>query len=313
VKVSDDASVRLVCLDTVSGQIRGTKSFTTNNNDFPVNLALSADGTLVYTLPTRLVLKDLYKPWDAADSERNAAAGGVVPSDSTNPMPFRNASGPDQLIISEGRILALADMGSGQLNDHNGFGGTKYVRLHSLETGQAITLKVSDKKGDLTDMIIYAETGPPRSWDIHLHAVGSRLYIRNSIGVLCYDLDRPKEFWQQPSQDAIDQVSGTVRDMFIGKDHAVTLSQLGPGENGDGDVAPPAAAPAQPRKPRPSKWQLTAYARYPGQAGGTAESGRTDYVPVITESAAITQWQGVTGGFYYLTQDGKLHYLTAVQ
>jgi outer membrane protein assembly factor BamB len=312
VKVSDDASVRLVCLDTVSGQIRGTKSFTTNNNDFPVNLALSADGTLVYTLPTRLVLKDLYKPWDAADSERNAAAGGVVPSDSTNPMPFRNASGPDQLIISEGRILALADMGSGQLNDHNGFGGTKYVRLHSLETGQAITLKVSDKKGDLTDMIIYAETGPPRSWDIHLHAVGSRLYIRNSIGVLCYDLDRPKEFWQQPSQDAIDQVSGTVRDMFIGKDHAVTLSQLGPGENGDGDVAPPAAAPAQPRKPRPSKWQLTAYARYPGQAGGTAESGRTDYVPVITESAAITQWQGVTGGFYYLTQDGKLHYLTAV-
>jgi outer membrane protein assembly factor BamB len=301
VKVSDATSVRLVCLDTVSGQIRGTKSFSLGNGDFPVNLALSADGTLVYTLPTRLVLKDLYKPWDAADSERNASAGGMVPSDAVNPMPFRNASGPDQLIISEGRILALADMGSAQVNDRTGLGGMKYVRVHSLETGQAITLKVSDKKGDVTDLNLHAENGPPRSWDIRLRAVGSRLYIQNSVGVLCYDLDRPDEFWQQPSPDAVDEVSGTVRDMFLGTNHAVLLSQLG-GE---------AAAAGGPRAG--SKWQLTAYARYPGQAGGTAESGRTDYVPAVTESSAITNWQGVTGGFYYLTEDHKLHYLTAAQ
>jgi tetratricopeptide (TPR) repeat protein len=303
VKVSDETSVRLVGLDTVSGHILGTKSFALGNGDFPVNLALSADGTLVYTLPTRLVLKDLYKPWDSP--ERDAPAGGMVPSDAVNPMPFRNASGPDQLIISEGRILALADMGSAQVNDR-GLGGMKYVRVHSLETGQAITLKVSDKKGDVTDLNLHAENGPPRSWDIRLRAVGSRLYIQNSVGVLCYDLDRPDEFWQQPSPDAVDEVAGTVRDMFLGTNHAVLLSQLGGNAGGNAEPAPRAAGAG-------GKWQLTAYARYPGQAGGTAESGRTDYVPAINEASAITKWQGVAGGFYYLTQDGKLHYLTAAR
>ena len=93
--------------------------------------------------------------------------------------------------------------------------------------------------------------------------------------------------------------NASVSSTSLGTSHAVLLSQIG------------GAEPAPP--PRTGRWQLTAYARYPGQAGGTAESGRTDYVPVITEASAITKWQGVTGGFYYLTQDGKLHYLTAAQ
>ncbi len=68
VKATDDAGVRLVALDTFTGQIRGTKTFNVQTGLTPVNIPLAADGTLVYTLPDRLVLKDLYKPW--GDRER---------------------------------------------------------------------------------------------------------------------------------------------------------------------------------------------------------------------------------------------------
>ena len=43
------------------------------------DVALSADGTLVYTLPDRMVLKDLYKPWDASDRDViGTGPGGYV-------------------------------------------------------------------------------------------------------------------------------------------------------------------------------------------------------------------------------------------
>ncbi len=60
-KVSDDVTCRLFALDTYSGRVIGAKPFPIQNNNqggfsmVPVNLALSADGTLVYTLPDRLL------------------------------------------------------------------------------------------------------------------------------------------------------------------------------------------------------------------------------------------------------------------
>lgn len=310
VKVSDETSVRLVCLDTVSGRIQGTKSFPLSNGDFPVNLALSADGTLVYTLPTRMVLKDLYKPWDAGEKE--APAGAMVPSDAVNPMPFRNASGPDQLIISEGRILALADMGSAQVNDRNGLGGTKYVRVHSLETGLPITLRASKEDGGgMTDLMLYAQDESDRSftWDIRLRCVGSRLYVQHPRGVLCYDLDAPDAFWHTVVEDDSGTGSGiaNLRNIIFGKNHALLVTQL--------DAAPPvpgaAAAPAAAN--RKTRYQINACARYPKAAGSTEESGKTDYIPAVNEASPITGWQGVDGGLYYLTQDAKLHFLTAAK
>ena len=62
-----------------------------------------------------------------------------------------------------------------------------------------------------------------------------------------------------------------------------------------------------------SRFQLLAYGRYPGKPGDTAESGRIDYESPIVEEQPITSWQGVEGGFYYLTADGKLHFLASSQ
>ena len=84
-----------------------------------------------------------------------------------------------------------------------------------------------------------------------------------------------------------------VSDALFGKNHVVLLSQPGL---------------AQPRK---NHHMLLAYGRYPGKPGDTAESGRIDYEPTIVEPREVKAWQGVEGGFYYLTADGKLHFLTA--
>ena len=65
----------------------------------------SADGTLVYTLPDRLCLKDLYKigsNWDEDVKQVNGPQGMAL---------YAGATQPGQLIIAEGRILAVADSG----------------------------------------------------------------------------------------------------------------------------------------------------------------------------------------------------------
>ena len=58
-RIRNEASVQLIALDSQTGKTLGSKIFDTANNSFPVNLALSSDGTLVYTLPDRICFKDL--------------------------------------------------------------------------------------------------------------------------------------------------------------------------------------------------------------------------------------------------------------
>ena len=146
VKVSDDTTVKLAAMDTFTGQMLGSKTFIAQNGLVPVNLALSADGTLVYTLPDRLCLKNLYAPWpDSSDREVQGPAG--MP-------PFGGAPQPDQLVIAEGRILALADNGT-----------DKYVRVHSLETGNPIPLKIASPQGDQeVDRVLTAG----KNWNVSL-------------------------------------------------------------------------------------------------------------------------------------------------
>jgi hypothetical protein len=123
--------------------------------------------------------------------------------------------------------------------------------------------------------------------------IGPRLYILNPRTVLCYNLDRPEEFWDGAIDDSDEQSVPNVSEAFFGQNHVVLLSQPGV---------------PQPRK---GVYQLLGFARYPGNPPDPAESGRLDYEPTVLEQQPVTAWQGVTGGFYYLTGDGKLHFLAA--
>ena len=282
VKVSDETAVRLVAMDTFTGQIRGTRGFTVQSGVVPGNIALSAEGVLVYTMPDKLVLKDLYKPWDASDRD---VTGGGLPGQAPGVLPYPNATGPDQLLIAEGRILALAESGNGQTGTNK-----KYVRVHSLETGQPITLRIPQEGGGMVDLQLDAGT---ESWEVKLRVIGPRLYVINPRTIHCYNLDRAEDFWEGWVDDVDDQSVPNIQDAFFGQKHVVLLSR-----------------PGVPT-PRKGHYQLLAYARYAGKPGDTAESGRIDYEPMLVEKEPVTAWQGVEGGFYYLTGDEKLHFLAA--
>ncbi len=61
---------------------------------------------------------------------------------------------PDQLVIAEGRILALANNGT-----------DNYVRVHSLETGNPIPLKIASPQGDQeVDRVLTAG----KNWNVSL-------------------------------------------------------------------------------------------------------------------------------------------------
>ncbi|MDB5303459.1 MAG: bamB 4 [Phycisphaerales bacterium] len=314
VRVSDEGSVRIAAFDTATGQLRSTHSWIVQNGMAPVNLALAADGTLVYTMPDRLCLKDLYKPWGDSPEKEVLANPGLPP--------FGGATQPDQLLISEGRILALADNGS-----------EKYVRVHSLETGQPVPLRYRSPQGD-QDVDRILSTG--KSWGVSLRVVGPHLYVVGPDAVISYNLDRPAETWTS----TVDPTSPlNVRDMFIGQEFLVLLDErvtddaegaapdgpAAPGVPAQGKPAPatqpagavpqqapaPAGQPANPAGPVPAaQYRLQIFGRYLVSETNPVESGRLDFVQKVTDPAGINPtWQATDGGFYYLSADGKLHML----
>ena len=310
-RASDESVVRLVVLDTFTGQHIGTKPFAVQPSIVPMNLALSADGTLVYTLPNALVLKDLYKPWNDPGSEK------TIPGPVQQP-PYTGATRPDQLVIAEGRILALADGGPqiGVIPD-------KYVRLHSLETGLALPLRYKAGKGD--EEIDRILTTANKNWDVGLRVIGSHLYVVGSRAVVSYNLDRPAESWNTANT----LPNASIRDAFIGHNFLAVLEQpdalaaaaaqppppqqqqqrlnvQGPQEDPaqqPGNINPP------PERPSPT-YRLHVYGIYPVSDKNPAQSGRLDYVKEVADPAGITSnWQPIDGGFAYQTADGKVKML----
>jgi outer membrane protein assembly factor BamB len=306
-RASDESTVRLIVLDTFTGQHIGTKPFAVQPSIVPMNLALSADGTLVYTLPTALVLKDLYKAWNDPGSEK------TIPGPAQQP-PYTGATRPDQLVIAEGRILALADGGPqiGVIPD-------KYVRLHSLETGLALPLRYKTGKGD--EEIDRILTTANKGWDVGLRVVGSHLYVVGSRAVVSYNLDRPAESWNTANT----LPNATIRDAFIGHNFIAVLQQ--PDALANAAAQPPQAVAPNPPFPPPDaaqqpanvnpppqppvpKYELYVYGVYPVSDKNPAESGRLDYVKEVTDPAGITpNWQPLDGGFAYQTADGKVKML----
>ena len=129
-RTSDESTVRLVVLDTFTGQQIGTMPFAVQPSLVPMNLAISADGTLVYTLPNALVLKDLYKPWNDPGSEK------PIPGPVQQP-PYTGATRPDQLVIAAtderrdryrgGAAIGSADLDHRRRVRHHGHPGERQL------------------------------------------------------------------------------------------------------------------------------------------------------------------------------------------
>jgi hypothetical protein len=283
IQAEDDNSIRLAVLDTFSGHVRGTKTFQRSSNSYPQNVALSPDGTLVYTLPDRICLKDLYKPWDQKGIEKAVPQG--------QPATFLGMTEPDQLVISEGRILALTDSG-------NATGpGEKFVRLYSLETGEPILLNFA------AGQVEKALSIGSKSSDVSLRVIGPRMYVMAPDAAISYNLDNPDDHYQMFDHES-DGMSEQMS--FIGKDYLILLNGGAPAP------APAAAANAQPnaapQQPALSR-TYTVYA-FSRLLKNGKESGRLDYSAAVTDQAGITtSWQAIEGGLVYLSNDHKLHML----
>ncbi len=91
----------------------------------------------------------------------------------------------------------------------------------------------------------------------------------------------------------------TCRDAFCCQHHLVLLDQpAGARRVANGD---------------PTQIRLLAFSRRPAHENdpNSAESGRLDYDDTLTDPAGIQpdSWQACDGGFYYATDDGKVHML----
>jgi outer membrane protein assembly factor BamB/tetratricopeptide (TPR) repeat protein len=288
IKAEDDTNVRLAVLDTFTGHVRGTKTWQRDSNSFPQNLALSPDGTLVYTLPDRICLKDLYKPWDQRGIERLSGPGQ---------WSFNGLTAPDQLVIAEGRILALTDSSGDGVRP-----GEKFVRLYSLETGEPIMLNFND--GQQVEKALSVGSKSP---DVTLRVVGPRVYMVAPDAAICYNLDKPDDHYQMFDQES-EKMS--VQTSFIGKDYVVLLSPATapPPPAPDPNAPAGAAAPQAPAVAVSPTWNLYAFRRQ--IINGGKESGVMDYSLPITDPAGITStWQPMDGGLAYLSADKKLHML----
>jgi len=286
-KIADETTVRLVVLATYTGHIKGTKEFPLQSGSVPQNVALSPDGTLVYTMPDRVRLKDLYKPWGEKEIEKLA---------SQNQGTFYGMTQPDQLAISEGRVIALTDTGGPQ--------GQKFVRLYSLETGEPVTLKYAD--GQQMERALSANS---TSAEVALRVVGPRLYVIAPDSAVCYNLDKPEDTYRLYGAQDVDI---STRMSFIGQDYLIFLddSADAPPPAPVAPNAPPVVQPANVAPVRPPivpAYRFYGFGRYHTPRG---ESGRLDYNTRIADPAGITaNWQAFDGGICYLTADHKLHML----
>jgi outer membrane protein assembly factor BamB len=220
VRFNDDVGSQIVAVDTFAGQIVMRFAFAGGPaGNLPLNMALSPDGTLVYSLPDRVCGKDLYEPGKTLKF-------GDSPLQPDGSRVLENATGPDQLLISEGRILALSDQG-------------QTVRVLSSEDGKEIPRQLSSNAGQ-----------PPNNWKVWMRVVGPRVYVFSRRSVRNYNLDHPE---QNGSMDADPRGTPAVRDAFIGK-RQVVLLDFPPAQAGG---EPPAVA---------VRCYLWGYARYPAGA-----------------------------------------------
>ena len=294
IKAGDDNVVRLAVLDTFTGHVRGTRSWQRESNNYPQNIALSPDGTLVYTLVDRICFKDLYRPWDQRAIEKTLPAGQAS---------FMGLSGADQLIISEGRALAVSDSGDGQR------AGEKFVRPYSIETGEPVMLNFSD--GQQMEKALSIGT---KSADVSLRMVGPRLYVVAPDAAICYNLDAPDDRYQMFDQETEGM---SARSCFVGKDYLVIISPVLPAganapivpvaPNGPVVMPQPPAVATPPPPVTATTWTLYAFRR---ESNSAKEPGLLDYDLPITDPAGITSdWQPIDGGLAYLSADRKLHML----
>jgi outer membrane protein assembly factor BamB len=190
-RMDDPAGSELVAIDTAGGRVIGRRKFGPENSPTQlVNVALSEEGMLAWTVTNKLFVKDLYEPWAT-----KIELGG---QDNTDSAPFSGCVGADQLLIREGRVLAAYD-------------GGKFVRVCDL-------VRAPIGADDETDPLA---TGT-NSADFTMRVVGPQLFITHSKSFTRYNLADAADHGA-PDPYEMDYPAH-IREMFLGVDYAILLN-----------------------------------------------------------------------------------------
>ena len=289
--MTDDGTTRLVVLDNYNGEIHKIACVASDPNLVPLNLAMSPDGMLVWTLLDRLCGKDLYEPdsgINTADSRKPTFQYPNLPRDPNNVNgvimngTYFGCNQPGQLLIRGRHIIAL---------EQNG----RFVSVHSLDDGSLATHRSGGQnvKTLLTTGIPQAFNGQPTDVPVTLRLVGPYLYAYSARSLLGYNLDDPGEkSWRS---DTGMSTSPNYRSAIPTRDFLVMV-----GEPGSRKFV---------ENPAPRLFQLRFFKRTIPRETPGFEGGKLEQTYDLTEPAGITGWQAVEGGLYYLSGDHNLHFL----
>jgi len=276
VRFEDAQNIQLVVLNSDNGEWVGRKSFSADGNQFPVNLALAADGTLVYTLPDRICIQDLY--------DANSTPQGMEPKLSSPPaletaQMFLGAAAPDQLIVHGGRVFAVADQG-------------RQVRIYSLDTAKPWEYSAPDGEAQTEAVLPTRSNGSP---NVTLRISGDYLYVLSSQDLVAYQIDRPWLTWNTPVP-----ATGTrdFAQMLLGRDYLILVDLRRP--------------PLTVSNRAGSRVTLCGYSRARLKDRPEVESGNGPYPHEVAEPGGIVAWQAFEGGIAYFSQ-GSIHILLGMR
>jgi outer membrane protein assembly factor BamB len=273
----DDAAARLVVLNTTTGELIAHKVFTADSYpgqpaDFPINLALGADGTLAYTLEDRVVLCDLYE----AGRDENGRESGLdhvspTPELPGKPQLFEGMNKPGQLVIHAGQVLALAE-------------GGRTLCGYTVDGADFRRFEVTDdqKQVQSVQMVLAAGDGDDQA---QLRIGGRYIYSWGSRWLTAYNLDNPETSWGPPED--LQPTPGSTGNLLLGRDYLVMLNQ------------PPDAG----------AWRMWAFWRAPVPGKPTEETGALVYQMDLGDPHGIIAAEAVDGGVVYLDGDHTLHFL----
>ncbi len=190
-RLDDSGGAQVVVYDTTTGKVIGRRRFSAESTPGQlVNVALSEESTLAFTLYNRILLKDLYDPWKTAPIELTARAN------QDNAL-FVGLTQPEQLLVSGGRLVCLYD-------------GGRFLRGYDL-TGAV----------DPTPPLNTASNSP----SVWLQVVGPRVFVLKTTGMKRYNLADPADHDSDPVKSLDGDNIAFIRHMLLGKDEAVLLDE----------------------------------------------------------------------------------------
>jgi outer membrane protein assembly factor BamB len=273
VRLQSGQTIELQAYNTFNGELVGRKSFGIDTGDIPLNLALAADGTLVYTRPNQLCIQDLFQATlsPTGMDPTMMVEGGPAP---INIFQGAGQPEPDQLLIHAGKIYAVANSG-------------KEVRIYSLDSGDPF--QFPDRTGRPT--IPAAFSTESTSANVRLHISGNYLYVFSPRNLTAHRIDAPAGLWTNSDPTK----TTNFQQIIFGKDYVGVVDRPG--------------TPLTESNRSGSKLTLNLFNRHGKDIPADVEAGVLIFQPELQLEGESYALQPVEGGVAFFTGRGTIHFL----